>query len=588
MTRIKLSIQRPWIPYIVLIVSLTTTLIATYYVGIETYEQDHLRFLNAVQDTTTNIETHMQTYIALLRGTAGLFAADPNLSQQQFMAYVTRLNLESNYPGTQGIGLVQQVDNNNIDEFIQTEQAALGNQFTINPPGNRAEYYVVSYYVRRDKQDPSSLGQDMYNNPIQRKAMDIARDTGLPTASQKISSSNNNNIGFSIYVPLYSSGNAPSTVEQRRANLVGFVYSPFQMNVLLAGILGNRSLPQLLNYQIYDGKQLNSSSLLHNTVLNNSNSDYNFKNKFSATRHIPIAGRIWTTVYSNNQQFDAESENNFSLLIFVGGLFISILFFVLSRSQYVARKNAEISTIKLRQSQLELQKALSHRDNFISIASHELKTPVTSLKVYAEVLLQRSEKKGDKETTDYLTKIIRQIDKLTMLIQDLLNVTRIQSNQLTFRKEKFDLTTLVEEVVETTQQIDSQHEILIHGKINKKIWGDSERISQVITNLLTNALKYSPKSHKVIVGMKESEKEAIVSVRDYGIGVGKEHQKKIFDRFYRISEQTYPGLGIGLYISQSIIKRHGGVIAVISHKGKGSTFQFALPYTKKFVDQWES
>lgn len=175
-----------------------------------------------------------------------------------------------------------------------------------------------------------------------------------------------------------------------------------------------------------------------------------------------------------------------------------------------------------------------------------------------------------------------------MLIQDLLNVARIQSNKLTFRKDKFDLTTLVHEVVETTQQIDTHHQIVIQGKIKKKIWGDRDRISQVIINLLTNALKYSPDSNKVTVTMKETVGEAIISVRDYGIGIRKEHQKKIFDRFYRISEQTYPGLGIGLYISQSIVKSHGGEITLLNHKGRGSIFQFSLPFSKKFVDQWET
>lgn len=587
MARIKLRIQRPWIPYIVLIVTLTITLIATYYVGIETYEEDHLRFLNAVQYTNTNIETRMQTYIALLRGTAGLFTADPNLSQQQFLSYVTRLNLKTNYPGTQGIGFIQKVENNNKEEFIQSEQTALNNQFAIKPSGDRGLYYVVSYYVSSNKQYPSLLGEDMYDNPILRKAIEITQDSGLPTASEKITLSNRDGTGFQIYVPVYSNGNAPETVTQRKENIVGFVYSPFQMTVLLADILGDSTLPQLLNYEIYDGTQLSKSSLLNETVQTNSKTN-SFRPRFTAIRHIPVAGRTWTLVYTNNQQFDDESAINFSILIFAGGLLISLLFFTLSRSQYIARKNAEINSLKLRQSQLELQKALGHRDNFISIASHELKTPVTSLKVYAEVLLRRFEKKGDLQTTDYLTKIIRQIDKLTMLIQDLLNVTRIQSNRLTFRKEKFDLTALVIEVVETTQQIDNKHQIIIHGKIKKNIWGDRERISQVIINLLTNALKYSPKSNKVIVAMKETQNEACISVRDYGIGINKVHQKKIFDRFYRISEQTYPGLGIGLYISQSIIKRHGGTITLISHKGNGTTFQFTLPYSKKYVDQWET
>jgi len=232
-----------------------------------------------------------------------------------------------------------------------------------------------------------------------------------------------------------------------------------------------------------------------------------------------------------------------------------------------------------------LQKAISHRDNFISIASHELKTPVTSLKVYAEILLRQFKNKGDEKTLDYLIKINKQIDKLTALIQDLLNVSRIQKNQMAYRMELCDLNELAKEAVENTQQITDHHKILLKGKIKRKILCDRERISQVIINLLTNAIKYSPLADKIIVTLSQNKKETLIAVSDFGIGISKEHQRKVFDRFYRISDtngETYPGLGIGLFISQAIVKRHGGEIKIISVAGKGSTFRFNLPFTKKY------
>jgi signal transduction histidine kinase len=260
---------------------------------------------------------------------------------------------------------------------------------------------------------------------------------------------------------------------------------------------------------------------------------------------------------------------------------------MLTRSQYMARTHAEIAANKLQSSQRELQRAISHRDNFISIASHELKTPLTSLKVYAEVLLRQFNVKGDKKTTEYLIKINRQIDKLSLLIQDLLDVSRIQTNQMNFREEKFDLNDVAKEVIDNVQQIADHHQIKLSGAIKKKIWGDRERISQVLMNLLTNAIKYSPKADKIIVTLKETNLDAIISVKDFGIGINKEHQKKIFDRFYRISDtkgRTFPGLGIGLFISLAIIRRHGGEITLTSQMGQGSIFRFTIPFQKKHFD----
>lgn len=212
---------------------------------------------------------------------------------------------------------------------------------------------------------------------------------------------------------------------------------------------------------------------------------------------------------------------------------------------------------------------------------------MTSLKVYAQLLLRQFSEKGDNKTTDYLIKVNRQIDKLTSLIQDLLNVSRIQKNQMTFRMENCDINEIVKEIVDSTQQITDHHKITIEGKIKKKIFCDKERISQVLINLLTNAIKYSPLSDRIIVHLAETKNEAIISVTDFGIGISKEYQRKVFDRFYRISDtsgETYPGLGIGLYISQAIVRRHGGEFKITSEKGKGATFQFNLPFTKKKND----
>ena len=232
----------------------------------------------------------------------------------------------------------------------------------------------------------------------------------------------------------------------------------------------------------------------------------------------------------------------------------------------------------------EAQNAIKIRDDFISIASHELRTPITSLKMYTQILQKQVARMGAESIGRSLAKMDAQLNKLTALIGDLLNISKIESGQLPFQEEMFDLNEVVKETVEQAQLSTIKHTIEVEGRIPLHVWGDKERIGQVMTNLLNNAVKYSPYANKVVVHLQSEEDVAAVSIQDFGIGIDKEQLSKIFERFYRVSdpeEKTYPGLGIGLYLSNEIIKRHGGNLTVASEKGKGSIFRFTLPYQRR-------
>ena len=227
------------------------------------------------------------------------------------------------------------------------------------------------------------------------------------------------------------------------------------------------------------------------------------------------------------------------------------------------------------------RKALEHqKDEFIGVASHELKTPVTSIKAYTQILEEGFSKRKDKNSAELLRKLNVQVDRLTTLIKDLLDFTRIEGGALKFRMETYELNDLIEEVTEEMQR--SALKQIIIKKLDRSVdlTGDRYRTSQVITNLLSNAIKYSPESKKIIVSTKVNKVDVIVSVHDFGIGIEKKLLSKVFDRFFRVTESslnTFPGLGLGLYIAAEIIKRQSGKIWVESKLGKGSIFSFSLP-----------
>lgn len=220
------------------------------------------------------------------------------------------------------------------------------------------------------------------------------------------------------------------------------------------------------------------------------------------------------------------------------------------------------------------------KDEFISTASHELKTPITSAKLYAGILQNRLEEIRDEKAFGMLSKVDVQLDRLTHLINDLLDVSKISAGKIQFRMEKISLDTLVREIVEEMQFTTVSHTIQLTGSTKSFAYGDRERLRQVLINLVSNAIKYSPKSDTVDIMLIEGRKLLKICVRDYGIGIRQENLEKIFEPFFResyVEGARFPGLGLGLHISSEIIKRHNGTIWVESTYGKGSTFCVTLP-----------
>lgn len=249
----------------------------------------------------------------------------------------------------------------------------------------------------------------------------------------------------------------------------------------------------------------------------------------------------------------------------------------------LAEEVASRAALALENSRLyaESQKAVSLRDEFISLASHELKTPVTTMKMYTQVIQKQLNANGQTSFSKPLSHVDNQINKLSILISDLLNMSRLQAGKLEFRMEAFDLRSCVVDVVRDIQLAHEDHKLILKGSVRKRVFGDKDRIGQVIINVLLNAIKYSPDGGKIIISLIPRKNVVQVAIRDFGIGIDVEYHEKIFERFYRVPnprEMTYPGMGIGLYISDGIIKQHGGRMSVISKKGKGSLFRFTIPY----------
>ena len=231
------------------------------------------------------------------------------------------------------------------------------------------------------------------------------------------------------------------------------------------------------------------------------------------------------------------------------------------------------------------QRVLQQRnDSFMSMASHELKTPVTTIKTLVQILQVQYEKSTDTRLVEYLTTIGRQIGQLTQLVADLLDVSKIKADKFELEEKVFDFDSLVKEIVTSCQLLSPQHTITIQGDTKAQVSGDRNSLSRVFINLIVNAIKYSPEADTIIVTLSHEQKNLSVGIKDFGIGIAKGHQLKVFERFFQVGNdrgQSFAGLGIGLYISAAIVTQHRGNIWVESNEGKGSTFYFTIPLLEK-------
>lgn len=225
--------------------------------------------------------------------------------------------------------------------------------------------------------------------------------------------------------------------------------------------------------------------------------------------------------------------------------------------------------------------AEQRKDEFISMTSHELKTPVTSLKGFTHILQRRLGRLEDQQGLHYLARMDAQLNKLTKLITDLLDLSRMQTGFLAFQKERFNLDSLIDEIVENIQAATTTHTIVVEGRTGAHVLGDRDRLGQVFINLLTNAVKFTPAGGKVTVRVeRRNEDQVSVIISDTGIGMSDEDIEIALTAFGQVDSKMarrYEGTGLGLPLAKAIIDLHRGRLEIDSQRGRGTTMLVLLP-----------
>lgn len=293
--------------------------------------------------------------------------------------------------------------------------------------------------------------------------------------------------------------------------------------------------------------------------------------KFIHADDLPAALANWTEALKNGKEYLVEFR-----LLFSDGTYR----WHLARALPLI-ENGSITLWIGTNTDIHLQKTNEQlKDEFISIASHELKTPLTSIKAFNQLILRT---KDQDRLNGFVIKCSDNITRLEKLIADLLDVTKLNAGKIEYNMAPFSFKKLLTDTVESAQHIFPSHQIILETCCDFEFTGDQFRLEQVINNFLTNAVKYSPDGKFVMVNSSLEHDHVSVSIKDFGIGIAPSHINRLFDRYFRVDSTAmrFEGLGLGLFISSEILKRHSGEVGIESELGKGSTFHFRLPLIPK-------
>lgn len=558
--------------------------------------RDRAAFEAEATRTADAVRERIDTTVTLLHGVAGLLAANGELHRDQFGAYVGQLDLPRRHPGMQGLGWSARLDPRELEARTAQRRSEGDPGFQVWPAEPREEVHAILYLEPRDERNLAALGYDMFTEPTRRAAMARARDEGRAAASGKVTLvqeiDENKQSGFLIYLPVYRGHVVPATVEQRRRDLLGFVYTPSRIGDLLQGVRGTGVLQ--VDYALYDGDQPLPDALMRSTRATTTAAP-----AFTTTRRLDVAGRTWLLAFSTRPGFEAVSQRR--LLPWLAGvsLAVALLLAGITFVQARARRAAEAAAAQRRLNELalqaseerereraqrlqelyaELREGDRRKDEFLAVLAHELRNPLAPIRNSLELLRRVPDGPPAQRAREIAE---RQVRHMVRLVDDLLDVSRISRGKIVLQRERTPLHAVLESAVETSRPLIEQRRHRLHvGRVDPalELDVDAARLAQIFTNLLNNAAHYTPEGGEIEIAVRQEPGWVRVAVRDNGIGIEPAKLRQVFDLFAQVEPATGGGLGIGLSLSARLAELHGGRIEAHSEGlGRGAEFVVVLP-----------
>lgn len=575
----------------VLVLSLCATLWAWYATRNAAEEKARLLFDFRVQETESAIFKRMQDYEQVLRGGAGLFAASQKVDRAEWKAYIASLDIQERYPGMQGIGFAPWIPSGHKDAHVRLVRADGFPAYDIQPPGNREHYTPITYLEPFSGRNLRAFGYDMFSEHKRRDAMERARDTGTPTLSGKVllvqETEENIQAGTLLFLPVYKNGMPHGTLTERRAALIGFIYSPFRMNNLMEGILGRgkSNIRTDIDVEIFDGTPPSSRTLLYDDDASLHAADTHYTSLFQHSSRINMQGNAWTLYFFTRPAFESMVETQKPAVILGAGLLSSFLLFGLitlrKKSEDGLRHFNEILEQRIKERTHQLEMANKELESFSYSIAHDLRAPLRALSGFSQILIEDYAGTLDASATGYLNRIHTAGKRMGELVDDLLKLSHVARTEMKF--ETVNLGTMAEEIHANLQQSEPERTVTLATGTNIIAHGDRRLLEIALENLLANAWKFTLKTPLPHIEFGEIRQagETVYFIRDNGVGFNMDYVNKLFKPFERLhANSAFAGTGIGLSIVSRIIARHGGRVWAEGEEGKGAAFYFTLPAKK--------
>jgi signal transduction histidine kinase len=567
---------------IVLIFGAGLTVSIIYWQGTETRLNNNAlsQYQRQLEQSETVITQSLQRYANLLSAGDGLLAADGNeITQSQWLTFFQSYNLAENYPGVAAVSFSQNVPAAELGNYLNNMSAQGRSNFTVTPAGSRSTYAPITYIGYTSPVSLQALGYDQLSNPVRGAAIDVARDTGKIALSGKISliAADKGQPAFLMYLPVYEGPN--NTIAERQASIYGYVFIAINNNSFFDNLL-KQYVSSGVGIQVFDGTKPITDMLMYQTpgyatVVRHTD------NKTSVVPYS-FGEHPWTIkVVIDKRLLLANTNQSPTSRLYLGIALSAVLATIVW--YFTAYRERKITW----QQQHELQAA---KDDLLSLASHQLRTPATIVKQYLGILLQDYAGSITKRQRSIIKTAYESNERQLEIANQFLNAARLGSGRITLSKETVNIDKLLKQVVNDQQKIAKEKVQIITYRSPKKtyeIQADPHYLPMVFENLLSNAIKYSNHRGKITVSVRKSHENLLVSVADNGIGIKESEQTKLFDKFSRIHNDMTAdanGSGIGLYLVKQIVNLHNGNITIQSKLGNGSKFIVLLPLNNNSDD----
>ena len=574
-----------WKALLVLFLGLILTAFAVYLSQKKAKEFADQDFRFTCNDLRIKIDARIKAHSLLLQGGLAFFAASESVSREEWRKFIESQNINKNLPGIQGIGYSLIIPKNQLTQHIDSIRRSGFPDYTILPRGDREIYTSIIYIEPFSDRNLRAFGYDMFTESNRRKAMEISRDSNYAVLSGKVilvqETDEDLQSGSLMYVPVYQNGMPATSVEERRAAIRGWVYSPYRMEDLMKGILGNWDLPNKtrIHLKIYDDDEIVDEALLYDSQGKNKIINIELPN-LDLKLPIDFNHKKWTLQFAGYNE-NLSMFHGVTLIIMISGLIISLLLFALS----LALINTNLRAKHIHLLYKKLEKLNIDKDRFISILGHDLRTPFNNLLGLSEILSEDIHKLELKEIEEIAEKLNKVSQNTFNLLEDLLIWAKTQQGTTPYKPQPINLKEIFNDAHEIINSQACIKNITVNYSIpdHINVFADINMLKTILRNLISNAIKFSNYGGVININAVENNNIVTISVSDNGIGIKPENLQKLFD-FSQIyttagtSQET--GTGLGLLLCKEFVEKHDGKIWVESEYGKGSEFNFIIPVPK--------